>query len=243
MDVPKKKKVWHTQQEEILKIWGEASACYRYMNYQAYLSYKKMSFRFTLPIIVISTVTGTANFAQGTFPTVAQPYVPSVIGAFNLFAAIITTIMQFLKVNELMECHRVSSVQYGKLSRTITLELALPLYERSMDGSDMVEQCRAEFDRLIEQSPSIPGYIIRQFENEFPGETGFAKPEIMNIQPISAYRVIDEIMETKAEKKIPVSEKLRNELTMIRDKGVVTVTRQNLMDEINALRSVEVVKE
>ena len=243
MDVPKKKKIWHSQQEEILKMWGEASACYRFMNYQAYLNYKKMSFRFTLPIIVISTVTGTANFAQGTFPSVAQPYVPSVIGAFNLFAAIITTIMQFLKVNELMECHRVSSVQYGKLSRMIRLELALPLFERSMDGSDMVEQCRAEFDRLIEQSPSIPGYIIRQFEAEFPGEAGFSKPEIMNIVPISAYRVIDEIVEAKQEKKPAMTEQIRNEINLIRGKGLVSNPRQSLMDELNSLRRVEIITE
>ena len=244
MDAPKKKrKVWHSQQEEILKMWGEASACYRYMNYQAYLTYKNMSFRFTLPIIVISTVTGTANFAQGTFPSAAQPYVPSVIGAFNLFAAIITTIMQFLKVNELMESHRVSSVQYGKLSRAIRLELALPLTERSMDGSDMVEQCRAEFDRLIEQSPSIPGYVIKHFEAEFPGEAGFTKPEIMNIQPISAYRVIDEIVEIKPEKKLDIKEQIKKEINGIRDRGLVSNQRQSLMDELNSLRRVDVITE
>ena len=33
-------KIWHPQQEKILKAWGEAAACYRYMHYQAYCSYK-----------------------------------------------------------------------------------------------------------------------------------------------------------------------------------------------------------
>ena len=61
--------------------------------------------------------------------------VPSIIGAMNLIAGIIATIMQFLKINELMEGFRVASLQYGKLSRTIRLELTLPLEERSQDLS------------------------------------------------------------------------------------------------------------
>ena len=133
-------KIWHPQQEKILKSWGEAAACYRYMHYQAYCSYKKLSMKFTIPLIIVSTVTGTANFAQETFPPSVQPFVPSAIGGLNLITAIATTIMQFLKINELMEGHRVASVQYGKVSRTIRLELTLPLSERTLNGTNMIEK-------------------------------------------------------------------------------------------------------
>ena len=139
-------KIWHPQQEKILKSWGEAAACYRYMHYQAYCSYKKQSMKFTIPLIIVSTITGTANFAQETFPPTVQPYVPSAIGGLNLITAIATTIMQFLKINELMEGHRVASVQYGKVSRTIRLELTLPLSERTQNGTNMIENMRAEYD-------------------------------------------------------------------------------------------------
>ena len=95
-------KIWHPQQEKILKSWGEAAACYRYMHYQAYCSFKNLSMKFTIPLIIVSTITGTANFAQETFPPTVQPFVPSAIGGLNLITAIATTIMQFLKINELM---------------------------------------------------------------------------------------------------------------------------------------------
>jgi len=36
----KNKFVWSPQQEQILKTWGEASACYRYMHNHAFLIYK-----------------------------------------------------------------------------------------------------------------------------------------------------------------------------------------------------------
>ena len=185
-------KIWHPQQEKILKSWGEAAACYRYMHYQAYCSYKNQSMKFTIPLIIVSTITGTANFAQETFPPTVQPYVPSAIGGLNLITAIATTIMQFLKINELMEGHRVASVQYGKVSRTIRLELTLPLSERTQNGTNMIENMRTEYDRLIEQSPNVPKYIIDAFEKEFPDDNAFFKPEIMHIQPITPFKAIAE---------------------------------------------------
>ena len=218
-DSKKKKsspKFWHVQQEKILKTWGEQAACYRYMHYKSYEKYKQLSMGFTLPIIVISTMTGTANFAQKTFPESWQMLAPVVIGGLNLFSAILTTVLQFLKINELLESHRVSSIQYGKLSRSIRLQLTLPVYERGQGGDVMIETCGAEYDRLIEQSPPVPNEIIQLFEREFPPGSGdlsqpaarpgccggglrrrprpldITRPEIINITEISPYDSLGE---------------------------------------------------
>jgi hypothetical protein len=93
--------MWNEYHENVLRQWGEASACYRYMHHRSFLMYKKLSLRFNLPVIVLSTITGTANFAQSTLPVSIQPAAPSIIGGLNLIAGLIATIMQFLKVNEL----------------------------------------------------------------------------------------------------------------------------------------------
>jgi hypothetical protein len=178
----KKKKtprVWHEQHEKILKDWGEACSCYRLMHFKAYQINKVWSMGFTLPVIIISTITGTANFAQSTFPSSWAIYVPSVIGAFNLFAAIMTTVAQFLKVTELMESHRVTSIQYGKLARKIRLELALPRLDRAQHGDNMVEICRAEYDRLIEQSPPVSKEVILKFEKQYPPTKVSAKSTVV----------------------------------------------------------------
>lgn len=182
--------------------------------------------RFTLPIIIISTITGTANFAQETFPTAWHEYVPAGIGALNLFAAILTTVAQFLKINELQESHRVSSIHYGKLSRTIRLELNLPISERSHDGSNMVDICRSEFDRLIEQSPPIPGDILRDFEKKFSGKDVIV-PEISTVKPIDTYDGTKEavITATVAKKFLeskPVKHTLIEELDSLKSKGLVS---------------------
>jgi len=161
------KLIWNTQQQKILKEWAEISNSYRWMHDRAFRVYKKKSIGFALPVIIISTITGTANFSQGSFPQYAS-FLPSIIGGFNLIAAVISTIQQFLKINELMEGNRVSSIAFGKLARNITVELTLPVHNRSTDGKDFVMNCRTEIDRLIEQSPVIDKTIIEAFKTEFP---------------------------------------------------------------------------
>lgn len=226
-----KKKVikqWHPQHEKILKAWGESCACYRYLHYKSHQKYKKSSMRFTLPIIIISTITGTANFAQETFPPAWHKYVPAGIGALNLFAAILTTVAQFLKINELQESHRVSSIHYGKLSRTIRLELNLPISERTHDGSNMVDICRSESDRLIEQSPPIPGDILRMFEKLFEHKD-VTLPEISTVKPIDTFDGTKEAIITSTVAK-----------RFLESKPVLS-TKHTVMRELEALKSKELV--
>ena len=110
---------WHPQQEKILKKWSEVGASYRYLHDKAFLDFEKQNMGFALPVIIISTLTGTANFAQGSFPEGAKEIAPLIIGLFNIAAGLITTIAQFLRVSELMEGHRSASLQYSKFSRNL----------------------------------------------------------------------------------------------------------------------------
>jgi hypothetical protein len=220
-------RIWHEQHEKILKEWGEASSCYRHMHFRAFQINKVWSMSFTLPVIIISTITGTANFAQKTFPPSVADFIPSIIGAFNLFAAIMTTIAQFLKVTELMESHRVTSIQYGKLSRRIKLELTLPMSERTQHGDNMVEMCRAEYDRLIEQSPPVPKAVIQKFELRFPESNVFFRPELSNIHPITLFDNEKEEERLKEKKKKEQAEK--------RELLVLPPFRQNVINELHSL--------
>lgn len=195
-------KKWHTQHEKILKSWGETSSCYRYLHFKSYLKYKTLNMRFSMPIIVISTITGTANFAQETFPEAWAEYVPLGIGGLNLFAAIFATVAQFLKISELMEAHRVASISYGKLARDIKLELSLPILDRHHSGDDFIGRCSTEYDRLIEQSPPPPGDIIQKFERQFKKTDDFEKPEISQIKPIEAFDQTKENMVTSTVKDV-----------------------------------------
>src|SRR6056300_1759097 len=178
------KEMWNEHHESVLRQWGEAAACYRYMHHRSFLLYKKLSMRFNLPVIVLSTITGTANFAQSSFPASMRGTVPAIIGGMNLIAGLIATIMQFLKINELMENHRTAALTHGSLSRNIRLQLSLPREERKKEGLKFVEECKSTYDSLLEQSPPIAKKILMNFEKEYPIDGVFTKPEILNVRAI-----------------------------------------------------------
>ena len=193
------KKEWHKQQELILKRWSEIGASYRFLHQKSFNKFEKQNMGFAIPVIVISTITGTANFAQGSFPENMKEYVPLIIGFFNLAAGLITTIAQFLRVSEMLEGHRAASIAYSKFSRNISVELSLPIKERTCGGTEFINNCRGELDRLIEQSPNIPDDIIKIFNKHFPTKdkegneiNQFFKPEIFEIKSVEIYEDKDE---------------------------------------------------
>ena len=98
--------------ENILKKWSEIGSSYRFMHDRAYLHFEKQNFRFALPVIVLSTVTGTANFAQGSFPSAWLAYVPLFIGFLNLTAGLITTIAQFISKCESLGLYETRPDKY-----------------------------------------------------------------------------------------------------------------------------------
>ena len=114
-----------------------------------------------------------------------------VVGGFNIVAGIITTVQQFLKITQLNESHRVSSIAWDKFYRNVKIELAKHPSER-IDPRQMLKMSKEEFDRLIETSPNIPEKIVQQFKANFFKQESFdkiIKPEICDILiPTSEYR-------------------------------------------------------
>ena len=182
-------KLWNDTQVVLLKKWGEQSASYRVLHNKSYRKYKWLTGMFTIPVIIISTLTGTANFSQGTIIQIYpnfRLYLPLVIGALNLISGIITTIGQYLRVSELNESNRNASIAYGKFARNISTELSLPPNERTYCGLDFIQICRNEMDRLIEQSPEVSMKIIREFEKNKKFKN-IIKPDLINISPINIW--------------------------------------------------------
>ena len=162
-----KEQEWKREHEIILVEWADKAMCYRWLHTRSHQAYSKTNAWFTIPVIIMSTLTGTANFAQDRFSEDIKPYAQMGIGTVNIFAGILTTIAQFLKIGELNEAHRVSSISWDKFYRNIKVELAKSRDERT-NVSHMIKLCKEEFDRLMETSPSINEKIIKLFNETFP---------------------------------------------------------------------------
>ena len=158
---------WSPEQEELLAEWAEKASGYRWLHSRSEKLYRKRNYRFTIPVIILSTLTGTANFAMDSFvPEEHKQIAMACVGGVNIFAGILSTLQNFLRYAELMEGHRVSEVSWSKFSREISVELALNPKMRK-PAVDFLNVCRAEYDRLIEQSPTIDDSIISQYKRVF----------------------------------------------------------------------------
>jgi hypothetical protein len=174
---------WTQEHEQILIEWADKAMCYRWLHSKANMLYSYLNTWYTIPVIIISTLTGTGNFAQDRVPLEYQAYFVMLIGSLNLLAGIITTIQQFLKITQLNEAHRVSSISWDKFYRNIKIELAKHPKER-IDVKHMIKTSKEEYDRLMETSPPIPEEIIKKFKQNFNNTETFLKiikPEICDI--------------------------------------------------------------
>jgi hypothetical protein len=168
---------WNSDDDRILKEWVDKSACFKWLHEQSYKIYKKSYLRQMIPVIVISTLTGAANFALDRITNVEQRSYASIgVGAFNILAAMISTVSQFLKTSELKESHNIAAKSWDKFNRSLKLELQRCPDERS-NKRELFNISMKEYDRLVEISPDIPNEIIRQFKILYKDSIDLIKPE------------------------------------------------------------------
>ncbi len=161
--------------------WADKAGCYRWLHDRCEKKYSMMNMWITIPVIILSTLTGTANFAlDGFIPPEDEnmkKYAQAAIGGVSIFAGILTTLGNFLRFAQGSESHRVAGIAWGKFQRQIAVELAIAPKDR-IDCMDFLKICRAELDRLIEQSPPVPDDVIAEFKKEFDDKPTVKKPEI-----------------------------------------------------------------
>mgnify|MGYP000058903312 FL=1 len=170
---------WTEHNEEIFFEWADKAMCYRWLHSRSYNIYSARAARYTIPVIIMSTITGTANFAQDKFPDDYKVIAQMTIGAINIIAGILTTIAQYFKINELNEAHRISSISWSKFYQNIKIEMAKHPKERK-SPNDMLNSYKEEFDRLLEISPNIEDKVILEFKNKFgkKDKTTFTSSEV-----------------------------------------------------------------
>tara|TARA_B100000768_G_scaffold49240_3_gene48042 strand:- start:11404 stop:12249 length:846 start_codon:yes stop_codon:yes gene_type:complete len=167
---------WEQHHDSIFVDWADKAACYKWLHNKSYLKYSSKRNMFTIPVIIMSTLTGTANFALERVPEQYQDIFSICIGSVNILAGIITTIAQFLKLNELTESHRTASVAWDKFHRSLRIELIKAPEERP-DVNYFMKTSRDEFDRLMETCPGIDKGIVDMFKKQLT--TGIDKHDIL----------------------------------------------------------------
>jgi hypothetical protein len=183
MPPPIKKKFnngWTREIEVLMAEWADKAVCYRWMHEKTERIFYRADMSFMFPVIILSTITGAGNFALDS--VLSDPehkkYAQLGLGGLSILTGIISTIGNRLGYGGRSEAHKGAAIQWGKFQRLIAIELAMHPNER-IDCMGFLKMCRAELDRLIEQSPTIPESVIRACKIEFAKYPKVRKPEII----------------------------------------------------------------
>ena len=182
---------WSDEIEELLSEWGEVAICYAYLHNFGRRKYEKKYHHLQIPIIILSTLTGTANFATDSYiPEDYKHGFSAGVGSLNIFCGILGTLLSFLRYSEIYEGHRIAALAWGKLSRNIEIELSLQDIKRK-PCRDFLKICRAEYDNLLESSPNIDLDIISLFNKKFDSNyQDIRRPIICNgLREIKPYKI------------------------------------------------------
>ena len=182
---------WSEEIEELLSEWCEVAMCYSYLHNISQRKYKKKYHHLQIPIIILSTLTGTANFATDSYvPENLRQGFSAGVGSLNIFCGILGTLLSFLRYSEIYEGHRIAALAWSKLGRNIEIKLSLQDKKRK-PCRDFLKICRAEYDNLLESSPSVDldiiGIFNKKFNDKYPN---VRKPIICNgLKEIKPFKI------------------------------------------------------
>jgi hypothetical protein len=155
---------WDMSTEYLMKSWGEKAGGLRWLHFQAAKKWKQISDRLTLPVILLSTITGVANF--GATNTSNPEIWMYTLGSLNILTALFASVKQFYNPDMKCQLHRDVGKQFGSFFRQMSLELGVSRAERR-PCPEILSWARLEFDRLQLDAPPINGEIISQFNKIF----------------------------------------------------------------------------
>ena len=125
---------WSDEIEDLLSEWAEVSMCFSYLHNYSTRKYKHKYHHLQIPIIILSTLTGTANFATDSYvPVDYQHGFSAGVGTLNIACGILG---QDCKRKPCREFLKVCRSEYDNLlesSPNIDLDI-ISMFNKKFDG-------------------------------------------------------------------------------------------------------------
>ena len=168
---------WNDALEKLIAEEAERCIGQSWLHNECEQTFSTRTTWIALPVIVLSTLNG---FLSGSSQMIfSNPTSSSIgIGGVSLFTGVLSTIGSYFAWAKRTEAHRISAIQYQKLSRFLAIELTLPKKER-IQAKDILKIMRDQVERLLEISPAIPEFIQMKYKKLFKDVSGVAHPQII----------------------------------------------------------------
>ena len=192
--MPNRMATWNGQLEKVIADEAEKCLSFAWLHDRAQKFYEKLDIWINIPVIVLSTISGTAAIGSDTlFAGSSEANIG--IGLISIFVGILNTLGSYFAWGKRSEGHRISNIAFNKLHNFMRIELSLPRQER-LAPEEFLKLIKEQLERLQEVSPPIPDKVIKEYKLLFGEQHDISKPTICNgIDPI---KVFSEAEETKS---------------------------------------------
>jgi hypothetical protein len=179
---------WTKKLEEHFAATGERAHCLSWGHKRSEELYSTRRTYIDLPVIVLSSVTGFCSVGQGIIFEGQDKLSSILLGVISLFVGVLNTTGSYFGWAKRTEAHRISSIHYARLYRSIKIELSLPRDER-MTPTELLKFCKDQYERLAEISPILPLSVVEDFKHKFQKYVDTVSfPEEMNgLDPIEVF--------------------------------------------------------
>ena len=180
---------WSSPLEELVASEGEKCRGLAWINQKAETYYANRANAIAIPVIVLSTLAGTASVGSSSLFGNETQISSIVIGLVSIGVGILNTISSYFSWSRKAEAHRIAYLQYSKLFSIIRVEMSLPRPERQ-EADRLLQQIRDSMERLAETTPSPPPRILDEFNRHFKDEDkSISRPvETNGLQKIFIFR-------------------------------------------------------
>lgn len=196
---------WSAQLEDIIAQEGERCSGLAWLHTKAEIQTSTYNTYVQVPVIILSTLAGTASVGSSTLFGGSTTVSGIAIGLVSIGVGILNTLGGFFAFAKRSESHRIAHLNYSKLASKIAIELSLPRQER-MKAEILLTYLRETMERLAETTPNCPISIIKEFNEKYKNEKQIALPiEVNGIHKIEIYRQEIHLPTPKDESAVKIS--------------------------------------
>ena len=174
---------WHESIESLFEEICDEAQLRSTLHMKQHLSYRSRNQWYTLPVVVLSVLSGSGNFISESFEKVlVKKYMILGIGLLSIFTSVISAISHHLKLAELSEANRIASLTWGKYYSRLKFQLSLQRKDRE-SCYDFMNSAFAEYNRMFEISPILLEKFIKHVKKKLKKRTfdnNFILPYYLN---------------------------------------------------------------
>ena len=155
---------WNSVQG-LISDWYKEVSLNQDSHSQAAKLYNRLHYWLGVPVVIFSTVVGTAAFAS--LHQQANDEVRMGAGIVSVVSAILASLQTFFGFGERAEKHRALGVGYEKARKEINEIQKLPIHLRG-NVKERLDRLRQTMDALGDGSPDVPAYVHRRARAKKP---------------------------------------------------------------------------